>query len=543
MLSKEDVRNLFLLLLGMLLVLVMLSPARSFPITDDWIYAQSVSDLLNWAYTPHDFSQATALTHVAWGALFTLIFGHGFTVLAYANLVMSGICMLVFYLLLRQTRVRPGSALFGTALLACNPMYVYLSYSFMTDITFLTCMLAACFCYVRGMQAYTRGEDRTGWRWLLAGGLVAALACLTRQFGLLLLPAALGYLWWSRRWTWRRAAAIAAIPLAASAIYLLWDRTHPERLVDIYVNQSVATAIRYPLEYIVHRIQLDIGIVPILGLSLLPIIRLPRRPLYSLPLIALIVLFQIRSFQQGGTILPMNGNIIDHRGLAMLYYDAEPLFPEAVWLLLGITGACVVSFYVVACGEELLDRFRNRVRGLRIEDPALLLYLVAFMLGAMTLMVTFFLYDRYLLPLLPLLMVPELRRLSALPPAATRRLALRWALAAPVMLLVFVVQADYMAHSAARWAAAEELLMQGAHPRQISAGFEWAGQYSYEAGAAYIRETRDYRDLSYPPFAVLDPLFMVADRQQEGYTVIGSVPYESWLYGGEPRRVLMLKRD
>src|SRR5204863_2841528 len=125
-----------------------------------------------------------------------------FTVLSAATLVMSAAAVVLFYLLLRHLAVSPGYAMLGAALLGLNPIYVYLSYSFMTDVTFLAFLLAGCLCFVRAMQGYG-----SGWLWL--AGIAAAMAYLTRQFGILLVPVALGYMMWSRKWSWGRALAIS----------------------------------------------------------------------------------------------------------------------------------------------------------------------------------------------------------------------------------------------------------------------------------------------------------------------------------------------
>src|SRR5439155_7796055 len=134
-------RNLALLLLGFACLLVVVPPVRAFPITDDWTYVRSVPHLLDLTYAPDEAAQATALGHVAWGALFSALFGQSFTVLTVANLVMGMAGVVIFYLLLRRLNVVPSYALLGAALLGFNPIYVYLSYTFMTDITFLVYVL------------------------------------------------------------------------------------------------------------------------------------------------------------------------------------------------------------------------------------------------------------------------------------------------------------------------------------------------------------------------------------------------------------------
>jgi hypothetical protein len=173
LLTRIDLRNLGLLVLGFVCVLLLVSPVRAFPIADDWIYAHSVGDMLKWDYEMPIESQANLVSHVAWGAIFAALFGNSFTVLTVSTLVMSLACLAIFYILLRHLDITPNHALLGAALLGFNPLYVFLSYSFMTELTFITYMLAACLFFVRGMRGY--GEH---WFWFssVATGLPLLVA-------------------------------------------------------------------------------------------------------------------------------------------------------------------------------------------------------------------------------------------------------------------------------------------------------------------------------------------------------------------------------
>src|SRR4051794_7744644 len=68
-LQGVDLRNLAFLLLGFAIVLLLVSPARAYPINDDWVYARGVDGLLRWDYKLPG-AQATSLASIAWGALF-----------------------------------------------------------------------------------------------------------------------------------------------------------------------------------------------------------------------------------------------------------------------------------------------------------------------------------------------------------------------------------------------------------------------------------------------------------------------------------------
>ena len=122
------------------------------------------------------------------------------------------------------------SGLLGVVLLGLNPVYVYISYSFMTDVTFLFYILAACLLFIRGLKGH--GE---AYLWL--GGVATALAYLTRQYGILVLLAALAYLWLSHTWTWRRAALMFALPALAVVGYAVWEHFQPQTLITLQINQ------------------------------------------------------------------------------------------------------------------------------------------------------------------------------------------------------------------------------------------------------------------------------------------------------------------
>jgi 4-amino-4-deoxy-L-arabinose transferase-like glycosyltransferase len=559
---RIDLLNLALIILGFAAVLLLLSPARSYPITDDWIYFQSVGDLLRLDYAPHEWTQPIALGHLSWGAVFTALFGHTFTVLTISNLVMSLACLLIFYVLLRHLDVTPDFALLGTAVLGFNPLYLFLTYSFMTDITFLVYMLGGCLCYIRGVQG--RGE---GWLWL--GGLATALAYLTRQYGLLVMVAALAYLLLSSRWSWRRALAVVGIPIIAAIAYAVWERFQPSPLIAIQMNQvREITFTRLDL-FLSDRAFRITWMLPSLGLSLLPLTLLPRHPLISLPILAFLAYYQYESARLFDSLWPRNGNLLDFTGYIFYAYNAAPVWNQLAWSVLGILGALVFSLQFAFYSERLWTWLRARPWRDRVsaqsQDPALILYLLGMMLVGVVFVLTPFLFDRYWLALLPALCVPALRHLSIrrasiypepevnevgvesrvepLRPAIIRRMIWpRWALLAPLTLFSIVAMRDYKEHATARWQAGQSLVAQGIAVDHIDAGYEWDGFYNFKAGAQLIRDTHDLSHINYPPDAVIDPVYMVGDLPEPGYSEIGSLPYRSWLDGGQERRVLLLKR-
>ena len=117
-------------------------------------------------------------------------------------------------------------------LLGLNPIYVYISYSFMTDVTFLFYILAACLLFIRGLKGH--GERTGGWRPRHGPGLSDAPVW---HLGA---PCSLAYLWLSRTWTWRRAGLMFALPALAVVGYAVWEHL-PTANPDHSTNGSGAT--------------------------------------------------------------------------------------------------------------------------------------------------------------------------------------------------------------------------------------------------------------------------------------------------------------
>src|SRR5690349_15403647 len=169
-----------------------------------------------------------------------------------------------------------------------------------------------------------------------------------------------------------------------------------------------------------------------------------------------------------------------------------------------------------------------------------MVYLLGFTLGVITLVVSPFVFDRYLLPLLPIVSLEALRRRSLTPspvqPGEPARNSgstwSQWALLAPVAVFSVLVMRDYMDHSALRWQAASELVARGADPAKIDAGYEWSGMYLYGQYEQYIRQTGDRKSVPTPPEGPKNPDYVISDMAVEGYKEISRMPYSVWLTGG-----------
>ncbi|HEX8228109.1 MAG TPA: glycosyltransferase family 39 protein [Chloroflexia bacterium] len=428
---RRDLLNIGLMGAVFIVMVLLVPPVRDFPMDDDWVYAQSVRGLLDGNFQLSTWSQAIALGHITWAALFAYFLGFSFTTLSLANLSVSLFGLVLFYLLLRQLNINPNYALFGVAALGFNPMYVYLSYSFMTDISFIAFMLAALLCFV---IAFKVPQVREGWLWW--GSVVCALAYLNRQFGALIPVAVLLYMWLAREWRWRRMLAVTLIPVVVAVGYAAWVRTQPPQLVEMSVEQMRAFAFQNPGSAMLLRAFDIVYTIAIPGLCLLPLLFLRGRTRYSLFAFCLLAALQVYVLRVTGTVLPVMGNVVDHTGFFTTY---QALWPEWVWAALAITGSltlCLLTGSIVT--GIRLDAIRGALRGTPpggspvARDPAHIAYLLLVLLVPVTLFLPTVLFDRYFLPMFPLLTIAVLRYLQQHVSASPSWW--RWALLVPMSL-------------------------------------------------------------------------------------------------------------
>ncbi len=163
-------------------IILFISPAGEFMINDDWIFISIVEDLLTGEKvnaTGWGDGGPSILFHILWGLLFSLIFGFSVTTLRISVLFLAICGSLAFLVLLRQIGTRRWVALWATLTLLLNPIFLSQSFTFMTDISFLSMVIFSILFLHIGVE---KGRDI----FLVAGLFCSLLAILTRQIGLVI---------------------------------------------------------------------------------------------------------------------------------------------------------------------------------------------------------------------------------------------------------------------------------------------------------------------------------------------------------------------
>jgi 4-amino-4-deoxy-L-arabinose transferase-like glycosyltransferase len=485
------------LALAMVALLLTVPPVGEFPIDDDWLYARTVESLLEQGRLELPAWSANSLVlQVYWGTAFTALLGFSHEALRASTLVLAAAGVLACYVLLREL-LDDRRALLGAMLLLFNPLYVFLSYSFMTDVPFLSLALWALSCSVRGLRG-----PRPSVGWLAAGSVLAGAAYLVRQVGAFLPLAAFGGLVLSLGW--RQALS----PRFAAAVFAPFL---PALLLGVYFDGQRGPVREEPLAWTVaFWLDQGPGLVPLLlarlagacstlGLFTMPILVgvLAGRPAFrlgqsqrwlagglllalALGLIALAYLPRV-DYATYKFLFPHLGNVLTERGFeARTLYQTTPASiaipgPAQVLLTLGgvLAGGLLVLSWVSALSRE-------RIRG-QMGVPLLFGSLV---FTASLLYAQF--YDRYLLMVLPasLLVVFLAYRLPGAATAGSPHVRARlgrslraFAFAGVAIFAAWSVwwEREYLERRAALWQAGQTLVERGIPPEQIDGGREWNG--------------------------------------------------------------------
>jgi len=168
-----------------LLVYLIVRPLADAPVVDSWVYSHAVDIFTHTGSIRFaGYSQATPALQVLYGAGWSRLFGASPASLDLSVAILGALAGLFFYALARRCGAAGWAATLATALLIANPCYLFMSFSFMTEIPFLALILAAHLAF-----AHAR-DDASRWLWLSA--LIAALAFMIRPFAVAVLAGSAG---------------------------------------------------------------------------------------------------------------------------------------------------------------------------------------------------------------------------------------------------------------------------------------------------------------------------------------------------------------
>jgi Dolichyl-phosphate-mannose-protein mannosyltransferase len=544
-------------------------------ITDDWVYYRSVETLLvQHRLEVPEMSSAALVFQTLWGALFASVFGLSFGALRVSTLVMVGLGGLAVYGLMRQLQVSRAWSTLGMAAYLFHPLSLSLAYTFMTDPHFLALVLIATWLYVRGL----RGSAA----WLVAGSVVASLAILVRQQGVLIPASVFGALLLGRRIGSPRSGAIVlaqtcAVPAVVFVAFSAWLRYvngTPYALSLFYDDFSSAgwagVIELLPRLGIIEATYVGLFVLPI-AIAALPATRtlqlglLRPRPVpgaHQPPPAALerthaasrgpsredenalrgnnalrgwrawlvvgwacvVVGGAVSYWLDGHKAMPYVGQFVTPTGIGPEDLIApRPMLMQPVERI-ALTLACVAASIAAAAAV---------LRMPRVSGAAAIIAAVGVgqVLGTLPSSVHFIPWggtlDRYLLPLLPFCIVLLLAALRT----ARTSLALAWLAVAVMGAWSVAGTRDHLAFLDGVWSLASEANAMGIDNLHLDAGAGWDGFHDYQAppDPAVHPRTPDpqwWAELFAPQ---MDSNYVIAGDALAGYTVVKQGGYFSWL--------------
>jgi len=499
-----------------------------FPLSDDWSYAYTLRGLCEDGVVRFlPWTGASVLFQAYYGALLCKLFGFSFTVSRTSTLVLAWIGALVFHQWLTMLRARRRVAALALATFALGPLYVNLSFTFMTDVPFAVLAIGAGTAYVAGLQRESRA-------WLVVAAIVSSAALLVRQHGVFLpAAAALAVLLdthepWSRRLG--DAVAAVAIPAVVTIVYLVWlfglhgapsgtqDKVREAAGSDLTTLANIAfRAVEY------------------LGLLLAPFglpslrQRLRERPVPPLAFLAVLSALVLFLYAREGALMPYLTNVLYDFGLgATSLRDTQFLgLPPVVRL--GIVFRVALTIVSTASAAGLLAAWWDAARVVRRPESRFVVIAFALLLAGSFLHAGFY-FDRYLLPILPFAIATTIlgnpKMDLGIPSIA---------LAGVLALYAIAGTHDYMAWNQARYQALANLERTGASPREIDGGFEYnAWHLAAELGTWPTKEEArpGKPDDAKSWWWVVDDRYTLVFRPLPGYSISARVPYHRWLPPG-----------
>jgi len=532
-----------------LLAMIWLPTFADVAISDDWTYTRSVEYLVNQGrFHILPVAAATQVFQLFWGSAFALIFGMSFGSLRLSTVVLILISGLALYRTCRALHIDRERSSLGAGLYLFNPVLFPITYTFMSDPHFLG-LLTMSTC------GYVLGETEDDYRWTVAGSVVAALACLQRPHGALIPLGVVSYLLLARRLTVSRATLmrllrISAIPAATTIIfYLVVSAGLPDQQ-NLFFDEIV-TATPTETWLLFRRIAVMESIY--IGLFLLPLMVggvgavagaldfRSRGRWLAFAATAALVVGGVGWFWGEGRRMPYIPHFLGRGGPGSgdLRHARPPIAGDGWFDLATIAAAAAAIGFAALVIRALEARAVPGRTGAGVVGGILAWQAAGVVPQSFLFRNWIISLDRYLLPLLPLVVVLALWCLqrSVLYRVAT------WAALAAVALFSVVGTRDVLVFQESVWSLAAQLNQAGVAVTRLDAGYAWDAYYLWEYGDLYDipQQTPDgswWTDVYARP---TNSTYVVSGGPIDGYDVLSVHRYSAWLQE-EPMYLYVLRR-
>lgn len=545
---KEEAPYLLACCTVFFLCIVIAHPFANNSFIDDWSYAYVASQFAQTGRFHYSgWGSPSIVLQSIWASIWIRIFGFSFDLLRLVSVPFSLAFILLIYALGRKVGLARNFALFGSLVVAASPLFFPVACSFMTEP--YACSLTLLCIYAALCCADTPNPARARiWLWIFTAA--AILGGSDRQTVWVAPIVLIPYLVWKKRsdrgflvsGVVAYAACLAALAVVMkyfSPSYAPTALSH-QQLLHLVLTQSFGAVRRIASLFLVA-----------LWMSLPAFLcstnlwkRLTARQLAAILLISTAFFGLLLIGTRG--IAPFVGNILTENGILSAGTEGFGLKPVLLVkpLQYGLTIMLVLVVVTWAC---LIWR-KNPLMGLSANAAAVfLLFVCAYTPLLYPAGLTSFVFDRYALPLIPLIVISAL--LSAQPMVKNISLAayLWFFVAASYAILT---THDYFATLRARASAAEELEKRGIPPDRMSIGFEHDGYTELQLaghigtimyGVDYGKEK--FWFWYFTPAMRKDYVAVSLPWNEPVRNPILQIPYTTWTYPFHHRIVIVKQPD
>lgn len=463
------------------------NPFNEVGFCDDWSYGSVAMTLARTGRLQYNgWGSPLVLFQSFWAVPWLRVFGFSSQVLQASMVPISLGFVLMIYAVGRQIGLPPALAAFASMATGTSPLFLPLAASFMTDAC--GCFFAMLCIYLALRGAYAEGPAAARWSWWLA--LVGTVGGANRQIVWIAPLTLIPYLGWVHRRSSRlRAHAVAAwLVCVASILVVIYFFGQPYGPLQLHSGQILwllrnqwATSTK-----------LFVSLVLVYVLVSIPVLFcfLPLTSYRSPKLLLILIASSLCAFTQlalTGLLAPYGTNILSPSGVTtgtQEFFGKPQLQPLWARLFLSVlVNSCILTVFVKAgrnwTGPDGTAGRLRQDRSLHVFGIFSAGYLVLLFPGVLSQLA----FDRYMLPLIPLLMLTALPYFSRFKRPIP---VVAWACLALFAAYGIAATHDYFAAERTRTIAAEQLEKSGIRRDLISAGFEYDGWTQVER-SGYVR--------------------------------------------------------
>lgn len=463
--KKKKILLLVALVFIQIAAFVLVNPKGNFAANDDWFYARAVKEFHFNGYRLDPLITPSLMGQIWYSRAVTGVFGFSLETLRYTTLGLSVLMIVALFFLLLELGFREKFAFFASLICLFNPLFFYLSTTFMTDVPALAFVVFA-------LWALAKFQNTDQSRYFFLAHIFLIYAVTIRQNYVFLLPLSFIFLI-GKKQTFKKNLFLYCLGLILLGALYFWLRARqwwPLQDLDLHAfssRQAHWQHVKDQIYFIWHY----------LGFFLLPLTLgflfggWGKRKILSYSLIFVSLVCGIVMAFAKGRLFPYYRNILSVYGLGPrgtdLVLTGTPLpiigtMPQIILTLLVSLSAGILLALIVTSAIRYFSRSR--------QDRQMIGFLILAALSQVATVFMFLSFDRYYLPIFLFLLIGLGFFINKLKISALNIFVLSL-----LALLVVSLTSLNLSENRVKWQIADKLKADGVPVTDIDGGYEWLG--------------------------------------------------------------------